>query len=45
MHTNCRSRRPQRCRIRQRSRAIHAYDFFNALTDPDLLDVVDQQLP
>lgn len=45
MHTNCRSSRPQRCRIRQRSQTIHSYDFFNALTDPDLLDVVDQQLP
>jgi hypothetical protein len=45
MNPNCRSSRPQRHRIRQRSRAIHAYDFFNVLTDPDLLDVVDQQLP
>ena len=45
MNTNCRSSRPQRHRIRQRSRAIHSYDFFNVLTDPDLLDVVDEQLP
>ena len=45
MNTHCRSSRPQRQRIRQRSRAIHSYDFFNVLTDPDLLDVVDQQLP
>lgn len=45
MNPNCRSSRPQRHRIRQRSRAIHSYDFFNVLTDPDLLDVVDQQLP
>ena len=45
MHTNCRSNRSQRHRIRQRSQAIHSCDFFNALTDPDLLDVVDQQLP
>lgn len=45
MNPNCRSSRPQRHRIRQRSRAIHAYDFFNVLTNPELLDVVDQQLP
>jgi hypothetical protein len=45
MHTNCRSSRSQRHRIRQRSRAIDSYDFFNVLTDPDLLDVVDQQFP
>ncbi|TAL90294.1 MAG: hypothetical protein EPN69_12760 [Rhodanobacter sp.] len=45
MNTNCRSSRPQRHRIRQRARAIHSYDFFNVLTDPDLLDVVDEQLP
>lgn len=45
MNPNCRSSRPQRHRIRQRSRAIHAYDFFNVLTAPDLLGVVDQQLP
>lgn len=45
MNPNCRSSRPQRHRIRQRARAIHAYDFFNVLTAPDLLDVVDQQLP
>jgi len=45
MNTNCRSSRPQRHRIRQRSRAIHSYDFFNMLTAPDLLDVVDEQLP
>jgi hypothetical protein len=45
MNPNRRSSRPQRHRIRQRSRAIHAYDFFNVLTDPDLLDVVDQQSP
>lgn len=45
MNPNCRSSRPQRHRIRQRARAIHAYDFFNVLTNPDLLDVVDQQLP
>lgn len=45
MHSNRRSPRPQRHRISQRSRTIHAYDFFNLLTEPDLLDVVDQQLP
>ena len=45
MHTNRRSIRLQRHRIRQQSRAIHAYDFFNQLTDDDLLEVVDQQLP
>jgi hypothetical protein len=45
MHNNRRSSRPQRHRIRQRSRAVHAYDFFNQLTDDDLLEVVDQQLP
>jgi hypothetical protein len=45
MHTNRRSSRPQRHRIRQRSRAIHVYDFFNQLTDDDLLEMVDQQLP
>lgn len=45
MNTNCRSSLPQRHRIRQRSRAIHSYDFFNVLTEPDLLDVVDEQLP
>jgi hypothetical protein len=45
MHTNRRSSRPQRHRIRQRSRAVHAYDFFNRLTDDDLLEVVDQHLP
>ena len=45
MHNNRRSSRPQRHRISQRSRAIHSYDFFNLLTDPDLLDVVDQPLP
>ena len=45
MNPNRRSSRLQRYRIRQRSRAIHAYDFFNVLTDPDLLDVVDQQSP
>lgn len=31
-------------RNRQCSRAIHPYDFFSILTDPGLLDVVDQQL-
>lgn len=45
MHNNRRSSRPQRHRISQQSRAIHAYDFFNRLTDDDLLEVVDQQLP
>ncbi len=45
MHNNRRSSRPQRHRINQQSRAIHAYDFFNRLTDDDLLEVVDQQLP
>ena len=45
MNTNCRSSRPQRHRIGQRSRAIHSYDFFNVLTAPDLLDVLDEQLP
>jgi len=45
MNTNCRSRLPQRHRIRQRSRAIHSYDVFNVLTEPDLLNVVDEQLP
>jgi hypothetical protein len=45
MHPNSRASGPQRCRIRQHSRAIHAYDFFNALTAPDLLDLVDQQSP
>lgn len=45
MHPTYRSNRLQRQRVHQRSRAVHAYDFFNQLTDNDLLDVVDQQLP
>src|SRR5574337_723 len=45
MHSNRRSSHPQHHRVRQQSRAIHAYDFFNQLTSDDLLEVVDQQLP
>lgn len=45
MHTTHRSSRLQRHRIRQRSRAIHSYEFFNALTDTTLLEAVERALP
>jgi len=45
MHSNRRSSRHQAVRIRQRSRSIHSYDFFNLLTGPEWLDRVDQLLP
>jgi hypothetical protein len=45
MHSNRRLSRHQAVRIRQRSRSIHSYDFFNLLTGPELLDRVDQLLP
>lgn len=45
MHNNCRANTLQRYRVRQHRRAIHAYEFFNALTGPELLDVVDSHLP
>lgn len=45
MNPNCRSAQAQRRRVQQRLRVVHAYDFFNVLTDPTLLDVVDQQSP
>jgi hypothetical protein len=45
MHTNRRSARLQRHRVRQRSHAIHSYDLFNLLTDSTLLDVVERELP
>jgi len=31
--------------LRSRARSIHAYDFFNLLTGPDMLDLVDEHSP
>lgn len=45
MHGNSRSRRYQQQRIRQQAQTIQSYDFFNLLTGPELLDLVEQQLP
>lgn len=45
MHINCGSSRHQQHRLSEPARSIHAYDFFNLLTGPDLLDLVDVQLP
>jgi hypothetical protein len=45
MHNNRRSSRLQRHRIRQRSRAVQSYEFFNLLTDDTLLETVEQALP
>lgn len=44
-HSKREANRLQQDRVRQRSRFVYAYDFFNQLTDDDLLEVVEQQLP
>lgn len=44
-HSTFRANRLQRRRIHQRSGTVHAYDFFNRLTDDDLQDAVEQHLP
>ena len=45
MHAHRGSRRYQQQRIRQQARTIQSCDFFNLLTGPELLDLLDQQLP
>ena len=45
MHSNCGSSLRQQMLLKNRARSIHAYDFFNLLTRPDLLDQVDEQSP
>lgn len=45
MHTNRGLRRLQQHQVGTRGRSVQAYDFFNLLTGPQLLDQVEQQLP
>jgi len=45
MYDNREFGRHQQRRISAHARSLHSYDFFNLLTGPDLLDLVDQQLP
>ena len=45
MHPNCRVRVHQQTRVRRRVSNSDAYEFFNLLTSPDLLDQVEAQLP
>jgi hypothetical protein len=45
MHVNHRAKSLQRDRARQRAEEMHAYDFFNQLTSPELLDKVEEGLP
>jgi hypothetical protein len=45
MHSTDGLRRYQQRRIRQHAGAVHSYDFFNLLTAPELLDLIDGQLP
>ena len=45
MHPNCRVRVHQQRRVRRRVSNSDAYEFFNLLTGPDLLDQVEAQLP
>lgn len=45
MHDNRDAGQPQRHRVERHARSMHAFDFFNLLTGPGLLDQVDEQLP
>lgn len=45
MHNTATSRRLQHSRVRRHAKRIHSYDFFNVLTGPALLELIDQQLP
>jgi len=45
MHDNRAAHRYQRCRVRRHASRVHSYDFFNLLTGPGFLDLIDQQLP
>jgi hypothetical protein len=45
MHSNCVSTLQQQMLIKSRARSVHAYDFFNLLTGPALLDLVDEHAP
>jgi hypothetical protein len=45
MNASVKLRQIQRQRIQQHAGQIDAYEFFNLLTSPELLDIVEQQLP
>ena len=45
MHSNCGSILQQQMLIKSRARSVHAYDFFNLLTGPALLGLVDEHAP
>lgn len=45
MHPIPRARAQQQARVRRRAERADAYAFFNALTSPELLDVVESLLP
>lgn len=45
MNASAKTRQIQRQRIQQHAGQMEAYEFFNLLTSPELLDVVEQQLP
>lgn len=45
MHAHRGSRRYQKQRIRQQARTIQSCDFFHLLSGPELLDLLEQQLP
>ena len=45
MHLNCRARAQQQRRIRRLAGDSDSYTFFNMLTGPELLDLVEPLLP